>query len=317
MRFDITPVVATTIAGLAASAGVRAIVLTWDIPSDSKHAKTRVYYATTPDTSAASFVGEVMGNAFTHSGLSTTTRYYWVRSVNIYGREDGGWSNMATIGSTLLTELDIAASAVKAAALDVAGIDPSTGKVIASQIAAGTLAAGVVYAGSVTAAQIAAGSITTTQLQVGSASVVAGSNMVYNSWSPGGGFTGGLLTGSTAVTINTTGTPVSINCSVNVSAAASNPAVAYYLVTSYLVLDNVLYGNLFATTYMPAIGAGGWAKRGFASLPIVVRGGPAAGWHAFRIDTYFEPRDAAGNPVSHGSGFIDQHVYMTVTENKV
>lgn len=168
MRFDIGPVTAPTLTGLTAVAGVRAIVLAWDVPNDSKHAKTRVYYATVNNTAAATLVAEVSGNTFTHTGLSTSTRYYWVRSVNVYGREDGGWSAVASIGSTLLTELDIAASAVKAAALDVAGIDPATGKVIASQVAAGTLAAGVVYAGTITASQISASTLSAISANLGS-----------------------------------------------------------------------------------------------------------------------------------------------------
>lgn len=173
MRFDITPISAPTLTGLTATPGLNSIVLQWDVPAAStEHVKTRVYMATSPSTGAAAMIAEVSGNTYTHAGLSPTTRYYWVRSVNAYGREDGAYSSMVTIASTLVTALDIASAAVTAAKLSVAGIDAS-GQLIASQIAAGTIAAGVIYAGSITAAQISASTLSAITANLGS--VTAGS----------------------------------------------------------------------------------------------------------------------------------------------
>lgn len=173
MRFDITPIAAPTISGLTATAALNSIVLKWDVPAAStEHATTRVYMATSPSTGAAAVIAEVSGSTYTHAGLSPTTRYYWVRSVNAYGREDGAYSSMVTIASTLVTALDIAAAAVTAAKLSVAGID-SAGQIIASQIAAGTIAAGVIYAGSITAAQISASTLSAITANLGT--VTAGS----------------------------------------------------------------------------------------------------------------------------------------------
>lgn len=173
MRFDITPISAPTLTGLTATPGLNSIVLQWDVPAAStEHAKTRVYMATSPSTGAAALIAEVSGSTYTHAGLSPTTRYYWVRSVNAYGREDGAYSSMVTIASTLVTALDIASAAVTAAKLSVAGIDAS-GQLIASQIAAGTIAAGVIYAGTVTAAQISASTLSAITANLGT--ITAGS----------------------------------------------------------------------------------------------------------------------------------------------
>jgi hypothetical protein len=45
----------------------------------------------------ADFLDQVAGNVYTQLAVPAVVTYYWVRSVNVYGRFDGPWSNMATI----------------------------------------------------------------------------------------------------------------------------------------------------------------------------------------------------------------------------
>lgn len=164
------------------------------------------------------------------------------------------------------------------------------------------------------ATRIKAGSITTDRLVVGAVTAAAGHNMLYNSMAAASGY----LYGSTVVGLTSTGTPVSVTASINISAAATNTAIAYCNVTSYLVVDGVMLTNMFSTAYMTMIfGGGGHPRRGFMCLPLVVRGTVSAAYHNYSINTYFEFRDASGNIVSPGSGFCDQYVSMIVTENKV
>jgi hypothetical protein len=165
MLLNIRPVPAPTLTNLAATPSVRAVVLTWDKPTDTTYAGAEIWSASSSTLGSAVKIGTVTTNTFTDSTPSVnpvSNRYYWVRAINIYGRTDGAWSNMATAKSLLNTNLDIAAGAVQAANLSVAAIDPTTGNLTARSITST-----MIQAGAVTANEIAANTITSREIWSG------------------------------------------------------------------------------------------------------------------------------------------------------
>jgi hypothetical protein len=155
MQLNIRPVPAPALTNLVATPGLRNVVLKWDMPTDPTYRGAEIWAGTTTAVGSATKIASVEGTTFTDTGggiSPVADRYYWVRAINIYGRADGAWSNMVTVRSQLAIDLDIAAGAVKAAALDVAAIDSATGNLASS---------------SVNAAQIVAGAITATKFASG------------------------------------------------------------------------------------------------------------------------------------------------------
>lgn len=107
LNLAITPVAAPTIAGLAATATLKGILLTWTALQGSKLFAVEVWSSATNDRTAATLLWTVTSNYYLHAGLtSNTARYYWVRAKNIYGRTDGVWTPVsATAGVTATTLL--------------------------------------------------------------------------------------------------------------------------------------------------------------------------------------------------------------------
>ena len=165
MQLNIRAAAVPVLTGLTGSAGVRVINLRWDIPTNAEHARTIVYRHTSNVASSATQIASVTSNSHADVGVSVVDYYYWIASANIYGRVSAK-TGPVLVKSMLATELDIAENAVKAAQLDVAGVD-TDGKIIASQIAAGTIAAGVVYAGTISASQINAGTLSANRVNGG------------------------------------------------------------------------------------------------------------------------------------------------------
>lgn len=111
LNLAITPIAAPTIAGLAATATLKGILLTWTALQDSTLFAVEVWVSTTNDRALATLLATVTNNYFLHTGLaSNTTRYYWARSKNIHGRTDGAWTpSSSTAGisaTTLLAQTD-------------------------------------------------------------------------------------------------------------------------------------------------------------------------------------------------------------------
>jgi hypothetical protein len=165
---------------------------------------------------------------------------------------------------------------------------------------------------SLNASKIIAGTITTDKLTVNAATVVASAAAVGNSNNALGGTTGGFVVGSTACSLTTTGAPLSITLHNNFTAIGTNPAIAFFYVITYLMVDGVLEGTN-SDGYFPA-----YAMAAIGEQIVVRRLTPSAGAHTLSLRTYVESRDASGNVVSMGgSGSANQQVYGIATENKI
>lgn len=189
MRLDIRPVATSPVlSNLTATPGIKSVQLKWDVPSDPTYKAAQVWTGTTTSFAAATLLTTVAGNTYTHFADDTTSRYYWVRAVNIYDRADGAPTGPMSGTGRLIGGDDIAPGAVNLAthitgllaAGNITGlgalalvsvVDANTqvtnlgdlayaDKIAANQIGAGTLAAGVVYAGKVNADQVNAGIMT-------------------------------------------------------------------------------------------------------------------------------------------------------------
>jgi hypothetical protein len=146
MLLNIRPVPAPTLNNLTATPSLRAVVLLWDMPTDTTYAGAEIWSNSTNSVASATKIGTVTTNTFTDSSTSVnpvTNRYYWVRAINIYGRTDGTWSNSAVAKSLLATNLDIAAGAVQASNLNVAAIDPVTGNLASGVVSTASFASGI------------------------------------------------------------------------------------------------------------------------------------------------------------------------------
>lgn len=193
MRVDIRPALANALNNFKAFGGLKAIGLTWDLPSgDPTYKAAQVWINTINDEASATLYGTFNGNALTLTIMDTTTRYFWIRAVNIYDRADGPFTGPASATASTVTSqdvvMDLASSQVVGnldksrvtglgalAALNKAGITDITGLgalatkdvITADVIGAGTLAAGVVYAGSVYANQIRANNLSSMTATIG------------------------------------------------------------------------------------------------------------------------------------------------------
>lgn len=106
LNLNITPVVAPTVTGLAATATLKGILLTWTALQDATLFAVEVWSSATNDRTAATLLATVTNNYFLHTGLdSGTTVYYWVRSKNTYGRTDGAWTPVSSTAGVSATTL--------------------------------------------------------------------------------------------------------------------------------------------------------------------------------------------------------------------
>lgn len=118
LDLNLTPIAAPTITGLAATATLKGILVTWDALNDTTLFGVEVWSSATNDRSTATLLATVTANYYLHTGLaSNMTRYYWVRAKNIHMRTDGAWTPVSSTAgvsaTTLLTGTsDIASNAV-------------------------------------------------------------------------------------------------------------------------------------------------------------------------------------------------------------
>jgi len=119
----ITPIAAPTLANLSAVATLKGILLKWDALKDASLFATEVWVSETDDRSTATLLQTCTSNSYLHTGLpSAETRYYWIRSKNIYERADGAWTPVSSTAgvsaTTLLTQTaDIGANAITSVTL--------------------------------------------------------------------------------------------------------------------------------------------------------------------------------------------------------
>jgi hypothetical protein len=95
----ITATPAPTLTNLRAEGIYGGIQLTWDIPSDDTYYSTQVWGSQTNDRSTALLLGEVTSSNWIYRTGLGETWYFWVRSVNIYGRADGAWEPVSDIST--------------------------------------------------------------------------------------------------------------------------------------------------------------------------------------------------------------------------
>lgn len=188
MRIDIRPNVAGALAGLRATSLFKAIALNWTLPADmNDYRATQVWMGTSAILANATLYATVTNNSLVVDVPDAAERYFWVRSVNQYGRTDAPYSAMVSSAASMLESsdfenvvFDLAGANVVGelskdrvtglgalAALDRAGVADIDGlgavatmNVIAADvIGAGVLAVGVQYAGEINASQINATSL--------------------------------------------------------------------------------------------------------------------------------------------------------------
>ncbi|MGE3348211.1 MAG: host specificity protein J [Ramlibacter sp.] len=163
-----------------------------------------------------------------------------------------------------------------------------------------------------------AGTVTTDKLVVGAATAAANGQAI-GAVNPGfAGISSGFLGFTPAVSLTSTGAPVSVDVTGTIDAIAENAAIAYWQYTMYLVVDGVRQSTIWANGYMPAFAGGGYPRRGFQPAAIVFRHQPSAGLHNYAVDVYIEARDATGAAVSFGAyGQVGWYGHGVVMENKV
>lgn len=69
--------------GLATSGAIANIILTWDAPNYAGHSYTEIYVADTNTFADRVKLADVPGAVYSHSVGSATTKYYWIRFVNV------------------------------------------------------------------------------------------------------------------------------------------------------------------------------------------------------------------------------------------
>lgn len=111
-QLDITPTPAPTLLNLTITSTIKGVQLAWDIPPDPTHDSTEIWHSETNDFGIATKLAEVWDNTYIHVDAPIgITRYYWIRSRNIYGRTDGNvLSGSATPAAVQTT--DVAPNAI-------------------------------------------------------------------------------------------------------------------------------------------------------------------------------------------------------------
>jgi hypothetical protein len=89
-QLNVIPTPAPTLSNLVITSTIKGIQLKWDVTDDPTHASTEIWHSEANDFGTAAKLAEVWDNTYIHVGAPIgTTRYYWVRAKNIYGRTDG------------------------------------------------------------------------------------------------------------------------------------------------------------------------------------------------------------------------------------
>ncbi len=180
-----------TVSGLASSAGVKQITLTWATiapgcsgPNGLPYlgaANVEVWASNTNNRNAASYVGASATGLFIHGGLATSqTKYYWIRPVDASGQVGSYYPSSSTAGVVGTTQNEvppagsvgptqIAPDAVTTTAIADGSISTPkliAGAVDATKISANAVIANAIAANAVTAGKIAAGSISSDRIDV-------------------------------------------------------------------------------------------------------------------------------------------------------
>lgn len=71
--------------GLAASGAIANIILTWDAPNYAGHSHTEIFFADTNTFADRQKLADTPGAVYSHSVGAATTKYYWIRFVNLNG----------------------------------------------------------------------------------------------------------------------------------------------------------------------------------------------------------------------------------------
>jgi hypothetical protein len=95
--FGIVNIAPPTLSNLVATTMPEAIKLRWDTPLDDTFWQTEVWVATTNDRSTATLAFTTFDNTYIYTTTGGTTRYFWVRSYNVFGYNNGPWY---PVGST-------------------------------------------------------------------------------------------------------------------------------------------------------------------------------------------------------------------------
>jgi predicted phage tail protein len=69
--------------GLATSGAIANIILTWDAPKYVGHSYTEIFVADTNTFADRVKLADVLGLTYSHSVGAATTKYYWIRFVNV------------------------------------------------------------------------------------------------------------------------------------------------------------------------------------------------------------------------------------------
>jgi hypothetical protein len=111
-QLNITPTPAPTLSNLVITTTIKGLQLKWDVTEDPTHASTEIWHSETNDFGTATKLAEVWDNTYIHVDAPIgITRYYWIRSRNIYGRTDGNvLSGSATPAAVQTT--DVAPNAI-------------------------------------------------------------------------------------------------------------------------------------------------------------------------------------------------------------
>jgi len=174
MRINIRPVSAPDITGVTASSGIRLVTLRWTVPATNvDHAKTEIWWSNVNNRAGATKIGEAAANVFVHNNADPAqVHYYWLRSVNGYGRADGNWTAAVSATPLQAGQYDIQAGAIKTSHMSADYV--YAGRISVEQLDAGVITATV----SINSNGYirASGSNTTGNSEAGAASVFGNAN---------------------------------------------------------------------------------------------------------------------------------------------
>jgi hypothetical protein len=89
----------TTPQNVAATAAIRNIIVTWDAPLYNGHSHAEIWSSATNNLGAAVQIGMSPGAIFVDAVGPSTTRYYWVRFVNVLGVQ-GAFNAVSGVSAT-------------------------------------------------------------------------------------------------------------------------------------------------------------------------------------------------------------------------
>ena len=115
----IVPKPSPSLSGLSArgdTAGT-GVLLSWVIPNNPDYFQSQVWVSTSNNRASATLAATIDGNSYFYILPTSQTRYFWVRSVNIYGYSTGAFEPVSSTGGvsatvSAITTIDIAQSSI-------------------------------------------------------------------------------------------------------------------------------------------------------------------------------------------------------------